>query len=206
MKRLIHFLQLPWHDRLNCLHVVLVEFKTIAYYRLVFGKIGRKCRIYKPLLLANPRYVYIGDHTVVSQGVRVEAIVVDKNHPPCLRIGSNVNIEQNVHIICSSNLVIGNNVSISASCSISDTVHPFLDIEDTCKIGDRIDPISSPIEIGENTFIGFGCAILPNVHIGKRCIIGANSTVKHDIPDYCVVSGNPASIIMRYDFEKKIWN
>jgi acetyltransferase-like isoleucine patch superfamily enzyme len=205
MKRLLRFLQLPWHDRLNYLHGVLVEFKTIAYYRRVFGKVGRKCRIHKPLLLSNPRFVYIGDRTLISKGARIETMVLDEATPPFLSIGSNVNIEQNVHLFCSSRVIIGDNVSIAPSCSINDTVHPFLDLDDPRRIGDRIDLNPTPIEIGANSLIGFGCAILSNVHIGRNCIVGANSTVKRDIPDFCVVSGNPASILMRYDFEKRAW-
>lgn len=51
------------------------------------------------------------------------------------------------------------------------------------------------ISIGENSFIGCRCLILPNTEIGKNCIIGAGSVVKGRIPDNSVVVGNPAKII-----------
>ena len=41
--------------------------------------------------------------------------------------------------------------------------------------------------------------------IGKHCVIGANSVVTKDIPDYCIAVGIPAKVIKRYDFEKKQW-
>jgi acetyltransferase-like isoleucine patch superfamily enzyme len=37
--------------------------------------------------------------------------------------------------------------------------------------------------------------IMPNVHIGKGCIIAANSVVTKSIPAYCIVAGSPAKII-----------
>lgn len=42
--------------------------------------------------------------------------------------------------------------------------------------------------------IGFGTAILPNVTIGRNCIIGAGSVVTRDIPDDSIASGAPARV------------
>ncbi len=205
LKKILLILRSPWHDRLNLLGGVFVLFKTAVYYRHVFAFVGHRCRIYKPLLLANPRFVMIGDRTIIRSGARIEAILLDQEHPPSLTIGKNVNIEQNVHIVCSSKLVIGDDVTITGNCAIVDTVHPFRDVNDPTKIGERIDPMPTPVEIGQNTFIGFGSVILPNVRIGAHCVIGANCTVTRDVPDYCVVAGNPASIVLRYDFQTNAW-
>jgi len=61
------------------------------------------------------------------------------------------------------------------------------------------------ILIGDNTFIGEGCYILPGVIVGKNCIVGAGSIVTKSIPDGCVVAGNPAKIVGKYeDFVNKI--
>lgn len=51
------------------------------------------------------------------------------------------------------------------------------------------------VEIGDNTFIGWGAIILPNTKIGKNCIIGAGSVVTRDIPDNSVASGSPCRVI-----------
>lgn len=62
-----------------------------------------------------------------------------------------------------------------------------------------------PVIIEEDTHIGSNSVVVAGVHIGKRCQIGAGSVVTKDIPDYCIVAGNPARIIKRYDFDKKEW-
>lgn len=49
--------------------------------------------------------------------------------------------------------------------------------------------------IGDNCFIGGGTIILPGIHIGNNCIVGAGSVVTKDVPDNCIVAGNPARII-----------
>lgn len=37
--------------------------------------------------------------------------------------------------------------------------------------------------------------IVGNVKIGKHCVIGANSVVTKDVPDYSVAVGIPARVI-----------
>jgi acetyltransferase-like isoleucine patch superfamily enzyme len=60
------------------------------------------------------------------------------------------------------------------------------------------------VSIGDGTWIGENACVI-GAKIGKNCVIGANSIVKTDIPDYCVVAGAPAKIIKRYDLRKKTW-
>jgi acetyltransferase-like isoleucine patch superfamily enzyme len=203
--RLIGLLQRPWPDQVNSLHGFLAWAKTALYYRRIFGRVGRGTVIYRPLLLSNPRFVFIGDNTVIRPGARIETILIDENRPPKLVIGDNVNIEQSVHLICSSRLEIGNNVSITGHCAIVDTTHPFQDVNDLRKIGDRIDPNPRPVSIGDNSFLGFGAVVLPGVVIGKRCVVGANSTVTRDVPDYSVAAGNPARVINMFDQSTRMW-
>ncbi|WP_298488571.1 acyltransferase [uncultured Maribacter sp.] len=51
------------------------------------------------------------------------------------------------------------------------------------------------ITIDDNTYIGNNAVIMPGVHIGKNCVIGANSVVTKSIPDNMVVAGVPARYI-----------
>ena len=51
------------------------------------------------------------------------------------------------------------------------------------------------VSIGDDTWIGTNVVIAGTVEIGKHCVIGANSVVTHDIPDYSVVAGCPAKVI-----------
>ena len=64
---------------------------------------------------------------------------------------------------------------------------------------------SGMVKIGDNVFIGMNTIILKGVNIGSNVIIGAGSIVNKDIPDNCVVVGNPAQVIMSIDeyFEKR---
>ena len=43
---------------------------------------------------------------------------------------------------------------------------------------------------------------MPGVTVGKYAIVGANSVVSKDIPDYGVAVGTPAKVIKYLDKEK----
>lgn len=49
--------------------------------------------------------------------------------------------------------------------------------------------------IGTHCFIGCGSIIMPNVTVGNHVIVAAGSVVTKDVPDNCIVAGNPAKVI-----------
>ena len=51
------------------------------------------------------------------------------------------------------------------------------------------------IIIGDDVWIGANSTILPGVRIGSCSIIGANSLVNKNIPEYSIAYGNPVRII-----------
>ena len=51
------------------------------------------------------------------------------------------------------------------------------------------------IEVMDNTFLGIGSTIMPNVRIGANSIVAAGSLVTKDVPEGVIVAGVPAKII-----------
>jgi acetyltransferase-like isoleucine patch superfamily enzyme len=192
------FLQQPLYGKLVLLSNALTRLKTAIFYRWFFGSMGKRCSLGKPLQLNNPRYMYLGDRVLIRQGARLEAIRLFSHRIPELRIGNDVNIEQNVHIVCQSKVSIGNKVSITGHCAIVDTTHPFVTLGDGQKIGAEILDEESYVIIEDHAFIGFGSVILPNVKIGRYAVIGALSVVDRDVPAFGVVRGNPAKLLSIY--------
>lgn len=56
------------------------------------------------------------------------------------------------------------------------------------------------IDIGNDVWIGARAIIMDGVKIGNGAVIGANSVVTKNIPDYAIAVGSPAKII-KYRFE-----
>jgi acetyltransferase-like isoleucine patch superfamily enzyme len=168
---------------------------TQSLYKVIFDRIGSGTVIFSPGLLANTEFVRLGKRVLVRYGARIEVVLHGQAWRPALTIGDNVNIEQNVHIVCHDSISIGNNVSIAGHCAIVDVTHPVGAIQAGHKMGVCIDPARSKVNIGENSFIGFGAIVLPNVTIGRNCVVGAGSVVTGDVPDGAIVAGAPARVI-----------
>ena len=106
-------------------------------------------------------------------------------------IGDNSGIGMNSHLY--GKVVIGDNVMMGPECIIYTQNHAFdrTDIP-MCLQGFQEE---KTVIIGNDVWIGGRVIILPGVHIGNGCIIGAGAVVTKDVPDYAIVGGNPAKII-----------
>ncbi len=170
------------------------RFLSRVYYPRVFHSFGSGSVLGRPAVLAHPEFISIGAATRIRSGCRLEALPVT-SRTPHLSIGNDVNLEQNVHIVCHHRVTIGDRVSITANCSIVDTTHPFDNMRESQKVGSLVSDDDGFVEIGEGSFLGIGCVVLPFVRIGKHCVIGANSVVTRDIPDFSVAAGSPAKVL-----------
>jgi len=56
------------------------------------------------------------------------------------------------------------------------------------------------VTIGECSYVGAGAVIKQGIRVGKNVMIGAGAVVVKDIPDNCMVYGNPATIIKEGQF------
>jgi len=85
-------------------------------------------------------------------------------------------------------IVIGGNTIIGENCTIFQQVTFGGKILGDSKKG------AYP-QIASNVVIYSGAKLIGNIKIGNNVIIGANSVVNKDIPDYAVVGGVPGKII-----------
>ena len=65
--------------------------------------------------------------------------------------------------------------------------------------------IGKKVIIEDSVWIGANCVITAGTHIKSCSIIGAGSVVTKDIEPYCMVAGNPAKIIKKFDHTKREW-
>jgi acetyltransferase-like isoleucine patch superfamily enzyme len=191
-----------------------MKFKNIyrrllskLYWKFRLGSLGSHSILFSPILISDPRHIFIGDGVCIRDNARLEIVhSPGANWVPKLSIGNNVNIEQGVHIVCQASVIIEDNVSITPYCAIVDTYHPNDPPDVMPKIGERLPDRPTHVRIGAGSFIGIHSTILPNVTIGRGCVIGAGSVVTSDVPDYCVAAGVPARVIRQYDPTSEKWH
>lgn len=99
---------------------------------------------------------------------------------------------------------IGRNTGINRRARLDKNVYPEgIHIGDNCNIlggaiilsHDACRSLKADTYIGNNVIVGINSIILPGVKIGNHVVVGAGSVVTKDVPDHCVVAGNPAKVI-----------
>lgn len=123
---------------------------------------------------------------------------------PMILIDEGTNIGRRCTLSAANKIVIGKFVLIAPNVFIADTHHEYQ------KLGipimhQGITTHNDQVTIGDESWIGINTVIMGNVRIGKHCVIGANSVVNTDIPDYCVAVGNPSKIVKTFDVETGQW-
>jgi acetyltransferase-like isoleucine patch superfamily enzyme len=193
--------KLPDVWRLFNFYFAVVVTELRYHYRL--GKLGRRCNLNITRLIGG-KNIYIGDRVTIFWGARVETITnyAGQTFQPQMIIGDKVSIGQNAHIIACDSIVIGAHTTLAANVTVLDSLHSYQDIE----IDPRLTILEhKPVEIGEECLLGNGVVILPGTHLGRHCVVGANSVVRGQFGDFQVIAGIPARVLKKFDPELKKW-
>jgi len=169
------------------------------YYSNLQG-VGSNVFFGRDIRIEHPEYVSLGDNVYLNDFCWISIVKhkSENNTPkilknPSLIIGDRTYIGRFATIACVNKIKIGEDVLISDRVFIGDVSHGYERNDLPIKDQDLMD--SGPVEIGSGSWIGIGVSILPNIKIGKNCVIGAGAVVTRDIPDYSTAAGVPAKII-----------
>ncbi len=181
----------------------LRKFLFFLIEMFFFKNIKLGAYIRKPLKIVGKNHIELGK-SLIERNARIEAVTNYQNikFNPRIIIKDEVSIQQNLHLTCADEIIIEKGTSITANVGIFDITHPYKDIS----INPRNQKIeTAPIYIGENSLIGMNSVILPGTTIGRHCIVGALSLCKGNYQDYSVITGIPAVIVKRYNFDTQQW-
>lgn len=161
--------------------------------RFQFACWGSKSRIEPFAKLTAPNLVSIGSRVHICEHAWLNTKDDRGNGEPTLSIGDGTYIGRFVHINAWREVIIEKDVLIADRVFISDADHKFEDLE--IPISRQGDEYKGSVIIKSGSWLGIGAVILPGVTIGLNSVVGANSVVTKDVPDYTIVAGIPARII-----------
>ncbi len=186
-------------------HLLILRFRLICY-GVKFGK-GLSVRGWINLHISPRAKVVIGNNVMLKSGFADNPTACSsKTCLWCYR-GSNLVIGDNTGlfgttIICSESITIGNKTLIAGGTHIYDSNFHSMDPKVRTE-GDDGQVETSPVNIGNQCWIGSRCIILKGVTIGDQAVIGAGSVVTKDVPPRQVWAGNPARFVKEIIGESK---
>ena len=165
------------------------ELELMEYYGLEgrTGKINFKLKmlkswIYHKLAYSSPRSNFV-IKMQRSRGVKIGKnchispyVLIDLVYPNLVKIGNNVTIGSNVMIFA--------HINPTANLFLKKTSYPRKVAKVTIKEGAVINP---------------GSIITAGVSIGKNSLVSVGCSVFEDVPDACVVVGNPARVVKKIE-------
>lgn len=177
----------------------IIVFFLLNRYK--FKNLAFKSLIIKPLLIVGSRYMVISKGVIIKKQSSLFALkLYDKD--PVLEIGTGCSLGHFNHVAAVKKVVLGKYVLTADNVYISDNFHEFKDIN--IPIMHQPVKFKAAVHIGDGSWIGENACII-GANIGRNCVIGANSVVTKDIPDYSVAVGAPADVTSRYNQIKKNW-
>src|SRR5258708_23751954 len=120
-----------------------------------------------------------------------------------------VSFSEGVHITCIDRISIGRGVLFGSRVYVSDHNHGIY------KGPLQSHPQEPPtqrklggggvVEIGDHVWIGDNALIVWPITIGRGSIVGANSVVRADVPEFTMVGGIPARALKRFEQATGQW-
>jgi acetyltransferase-like isoleucine patch superfamily enzyme len=159
----------------------------------------------RPAYVRGTGRVQLGPGFTSGPGLRIDCF----GEAAVVLIGSQVEVNDRVHIGSRLSVTIGNRVLIASNVFISDHNHGSY-----AGAGEHSSPLVPPAErpyqcaavsIEDDVWLGEHVCVLPGVTIGKGAIVGAGSVVTASLPEYTISVGVPARVIRRFDFASAQW-
>jgi acetyltransferase-like isoleucine patch superfamily enzyme len=163
------------------------------YRRRRFYAFGPGAIVHKPAWIYGAHQMAIGANSLVLHGTWLSVEQPGWDRPaPVLRLGDRVGIRPYCMISATESIVLEDDVIVGAFSSVIDSDHTF-------SLGNpnvMHNPLeTAPVRIGRGTWLAERVAVLRGADIGRCCIVGANSVVRGEIPDYSIAVGAPARVV-----------
>jgi abequosyltransferase len=188
---------------------VLTKLNTIWMQTTYpFGRFGRHVSIHYSCDIRRSisNRVQIGDSVYLAPDNWLNIPELSSDPTPVLIIGDGCKIGRRCMLSAKNRVCLEENVLLGPGVLITDHSHEFSDVNSPI-LAQGI-TAGGTVRIERNCWIGFGAAIVcttGELVIGRNSVVGTNAVVTRSIPPFCVVAGNPAKIVRRYDSVSGQW-
>jgi acetyltransferase-like isoleucine patch superfamily enzyme len=154
-----------------------------------FESFGSDSVLILPCWVHGADNIKIGDRVQIGQGCRLGAL-----HGARITIGDGCEIVGGSSFFAhTEGIEIGSGVLMAWNVQIYDAQHQTVAPEKPI----RLQGVTrgAKVQIRDGAWLGANVVVLQGVTIGRNAIVGANSVVTKDVPDFATAAGIPASVI-----------
>lgn len=181
--------------------IKVIRLPFVFYLKLRGMKISYSSSMPINTVIENCGMISVGKHCNFDKRTILRCFDFNQQHSQII-FGNNFCGGNDVKILCSGKVIIGDNVSCAGGVFITSENHGLNPLTES--FNDNMLECHVT-KIGNGVWIGEKAIILPGVEIGEKSVIGAGSVVTKSIPPYSIAVGNPAKVIKTWDFEKNIY-
>ncbi len=161
-----------------------------------FARFGKDSFIHRPCWLYGEFKIAVGSGVMCMHHAWLAAERPNwAQQGPLLAIGNGVGIRRGVTISAMTSVVIEDDVLLAGGVTIVDSDHTIVGPRERGSNPVWNPMLSDPIRVGRGSWIAEHSVVLRGADIGAFCVIGANSVVKGEIPDYSIAVGSPARVV-----------
>jgi len=171
---------------------------SLIYYEPIFRTMCEQCGNRLRLIGGMPLVsdllsMRLGDNVTMHGAATFAASKIHSKSE--LIVGDHSHLGYQMNIAVGRRVEIGRHVLIASRVAlVGYDLHPI----DPIKRANNEPPDESgcgDIVIKDYAWIGMSCTILKGVTVGKGAIVATGSVVTKDVPDLCIVAGNPARVV-----------
>ena len=161
-----------------------------------FAHFGGRTVLMLPVRLVGEQRISIGDNVFIGSGSWLQTLPDDHNSTVAIAVGNGTSIAGGCVISAVRQVILEEEVLVARNVYISDHMHRHIDTQ-TAILHQGLDKIR-PVRVKMGAWLGQNVVVCPGVTIGRGAVIGANSVVIRDIPDFAVAAGAPARVLKVY--------
>lgn len=158
-----------------------------------FYQWGRNSMIMPPLRVNGQELISVGSGIFMGAGCWLNANPVEPVAGPIMVIGDGCSFSGSCVISAVSMVKIGREVLFARNVYIADHDHSYSDTSRAI-LHQGVDHVGQVV-IDDGSWLGQNVVVTSGVHIGRGAVIGANSVVTRNVPDYSLAVGSPARVI-----------
>jgi acetyltransferase-like isoleucine patch superfamily enzyme len=165
-----------------------------------FRRFGAGSTVEPTCALSRPDMIEVGEGVEIRELAWFNC-VPREDGKPTLVIGDRCYLGRFLHINAFHDVRLESDVMIADRVYIADTDHFYKDPE--VPIMHQGDQVKGPVLLKKGCWIGTGAVILPGVTVGRNAVVGPNTVLHKDVPDFGMAFGNPAKVVTRADAPAK---